>query len=67
MDYGRPAAILAWIECESCGRIEKPAIEFNYPAHMAEDMQLFVWMPCERCGRRSLSLCSRWLPRPGMV
>jgi len=51
MDPGRPATLIAWIECDSCGRIEKPAHEFNYPADIAEGMQLFVWIPCEQCGR----------------
>jgi hypothetical protein len=50
---GRPAFLNAWIECESCGRIDKPAHEFNYPEDMAEDASLFVWMPCERCGRQA--------------
>jgi len=50
-DAGRPAVLIAWIECESCGRIDKAAHDFNYPADMASDMQLFVWLPCERCGR----------------
>jgi hypothetical protein len=40
--------LVAWIECESCGRIEKPAHEFNYPADIAGGMQLFVWIPCEQ-------------------
>jgi hypothetical protein len=48
MDPGRPATLVAWIECESCGRIDKPAHEFNYPDDMATDTQLFVWLPCER-------------------
>jgi len=50
---GRPAFLNAWIECESCGRIDKPAHEFNYPEDMAEDASLFVWMPCERCGGKA--------------
>lgn len=50
-DVGRPVVLIAWIECESCGRIDKAAHEFNYPADMAEGMQLFVWIPCERCGQ----------------
>jgi hypothetical protein len=53
MDAGRPATLLAWIDCESCGRIDKPAHEFNYPEDLAEDAQLFVWLPCERCGRQA--------------
>jgi hypothetical protein len=24
MEAGRPAVLIAWIECESCGRIDKP-------------------------------------------
>ena len=48
---GRPATLSAWIECESCGRIDKQTHDFNYPADMAEGMQLFVWRPCEKCGR----------------
>ena len=50
-DAGRPAILIAWIECESCGRIDKAAHDFNYPADMASDMALFVWLPCEQCGR----------------
>jgi hypothetical protein len=50
---GRPAVLVAWIECQSCGRIEKPAHEFNYPEDMAEDASPFVWMPFERCGRQA--------------
>jgi hypothetical protein len=37
MDDGRPASLIAWIECESCGRIDKAAHDFNYPADMASD------------------------------
>lgn len=37
MDAGRPATLLAWIECELCGRIDKPAHEFNHPEDLAED------------------------------
>lgn len=48
---GRPAKFTAWAQCESCGRIDKPPHDFNYPADMTEDMQLFAWLPCERCGR----------------
>ena len=50
-DAGRPASLIAWIECESWGRIDKAAHDFNYPADMASDMALFVWLPCEQCGR----------------
>ena len=50
-DADRPAVVIAWIECESCGRIEKPDYDFNYPADMASDMELLVWVRCERCGR----------------
>jgi hypothetical protein len=53
---GRPAFLNAWIECESCGRIDKPAHEFNYPEDMAEDASLFVWMPCERYGQAKLHM-----------
>ena len=28
---GSPATLLAWVECESCGRIDKPDHEFDYP------------------------------------
>lgn len=50
-DHGRPVVLTAWIECESCGRIERPTHDFNYPADMAEEMELFVRIPCEQCGR----------------
>lgn len=49
MDDGRPVVLIAWIECKSCGRIDKPAHEFDYPADVAQGTQLFVWIPCERC------------------
>lgn len=49
-DAGRPVVLIAWIDCSACGRIEKPAHEFNYPADMAEEMALSVWIPCEQCG-----------------
>jgi hypothetical protein len=52
-DIGRPAGLIAWIECEFCGRIDKAAHDFNYPVDIAEDTQLFVWIPCERCGRQA--------------
>ena len=53
-DAGRPAILISWIECESCGHIEKAAQEFNYPADTAaDDEHLTVWLPCERCGRRA--------------
>jgi len=50
-DSGRPASLIAWVECDECGRIDKPAHDFNYPPDMASDMELFVWLPCEKCGR----------------
>jgi hypothetical protein len=53
MHTGRPAALIARIECESCGRIDKPAREFNYPEDMAEGASLFVWLPCELCERQA--------------
>jgi hypothetical protein len=53
VDDGRPATLIAWIECGSCGRIDKSAHDFNYPADVAEGMQLFVWLPCERCGQQA--------------
>jgi hypothetical protein len=53
MHTGRPAVLVAWFECATCGRIEKPAHEFEYPADLAEGTQLFVWYPCERCGRQA--------------
>jgi hypothetical protein len=52
-DIGRPPVLIAWIECESCGRIDKAAHDFNYPADIAAGMQPFVWIPCERCGRQA--------------
>jgi hypothetical protein len=53
MDEGRPATLLVRFECATCGRIDKPVHEFEYPADLAEGMQLFVWYPCERCGRQA--------------
>jgi hypothetical protein len=32
MGHGLPATILAWIECASCGRIDKAAQDFNFLA-----------------------------------
>jgi len=29
--------LTAWIECESCGRIDKPAHDFAYPVDMTEN------------------------------
>jgi len=34
-------------------RIDKAAHDFNHPADMASDMDLFVWMPCDQCGRQA--------------
>jgi hypothetical protein len=53
MEEGRPATMLVWFECATCGRIDKPAHDFDYPKDLAEGMQLFVWYPCERCGRQA--------------
>jgi hypothetical protein len=61
MEAGRPAALIARIECESCGRIDKPAREFNYPEDMAEGASLFVWLPCER-KRPVCTALTRWMP-----
>lgn len=52
-DAGRPVVLIAWIECASCGRIDKAAHDFNYPADIAGEMEFFVWMPCEHCGRQA--------------
>lgn len=52
-DAGRPATLIVWIECKSCGRIDKAAHEFNYPDDMAEDEHLWLWLPYERCGRQA--------------
>jgi hypothetical protein len=43
--------LLVWVECSSCVRIDKLSNEFNYPADLADGMQLFVWQPCDQCGR----------------
>lgn len=44
-EAGRPATLVAWLECASCGR--------TYPADMTDDMELFVWLAfsvdCRRC------------------
>jgi len=32
MYAGRPATLLVWFECATCGRIDKPVHEFPYPA-----------------------------------
>lgn len=53
MDDGRPATLIAWIECNSCGRFGKATHDFHYPADMASDMEFFVLTPCERCGRQA--------------
>jgi hypothetical protein len=53
MEAGRPSTIVAWIECESCGRIEKAAHDFHYPADVATDAELWVWFACEQCGRQA--------------
>jgi hypothetical protein len=53
MDDGRPAVLIAWIECEVCGRIDKSPHEFNYPADMAADTHLWVRLPCEQCRRQA--------------
>ena len=50
-DADRPAVVIAWVECASCGRIEKVAQDFNLPDDVATDMELWVWFPCDRCGR----------------
>ena len=53
-DAGRPVVLIAWMECDSCGRIDKPAHDFNYLADTAaDDEHLWVWLPCDRCGRRA--------------
>ena len=31
----------------------KAVHDFNYPADMAEGMELFVWISCERSGRQA--------------
>ena len=48
-DAGRPTVLIAWIECESCGRIDKAAHDFNYPADMAAGIELFAWVPWRSC------------------
>jgi uncharacterized Zn finger protein len=63
-DAGRPADLIAWIECDECGRIGKTAHEFNYPADIAEGMQLSVWTRCDRCGRHARMHLRREL-KPG--
>jgi hypothetical protein len=56
-----PHPLVAWIECVSCGRIDKPAHDFDYPADLAADTQLWVWIACERCGRQAKLRISREL------
>jgi hypothetical protein len=51
VDEGRPATLSLRIECATCGRIDKLANEFTFPADLADGLQLFVWHPCERCGQ----------------
>lgn len=51
MDEGRPEMLLVWLECSSRGQIDKGAHEFNFPADVAEDMELLVWQDRDQCGR----------------
>lgn len=53
MEDGCPAMLIAWVECSVYGRIDQAAHEFNYPADMADCMELFEWLPCEQCGRQA--------------
>ena len=48
-----PAVLIASIEREACGRTEKPAYEFNYPADLTVDTHLWLWITCEKCGRQA--------------
>jgi hypothetical protein len=57
-DTGRPAVLIAWIECGSCGRIDKAAHDFHYPADIAEDTQLFVWIRASGAGAKRSCICS---------
>jgi hypothetical protein len=54
MDAGRRTVLIAWIECDECGRIDKAAHDFSYPADNGlEEIELFVWIPWARCGRHA--------------
>jgi hypothetical protein len=63
MEKGRAATLLVWLECATCGRIDKAARGFTYPADLAEDVQLFVWQPCDRCGNMAKLHMKRTLKR----
>jgi len=52
-DVGHPAVLVACIECDACGRIDKAAHDFHLPAGIVAGMQLFVWIPCEQCCRQA--------------
>jgi hypothetical protein len=39
-DADRPAIVIAWVDCKSCGRIEKATQDFNLPDDVATNMEL---------------------------
>jgi hypothetical protein len=49
-DADRPAVVIAWVECKSCGRIEKAAQDFNLPDDVASDMDCGCGFPANGAG-----------------
>ena len=49
-DVGRPAALIALIECETCGQIQKASHDFSYPADTFEELRVVIRVSCEKCG-----------------
>jgi len=50
MPNEQPAQLRAWVECPTCGRIDKPTRDFYLPAGEAGPILEKVRLACERCG-----------------
>jgi hypothetical protein len=59
MSNNIPAEIRAWIECTSCGRIDKPTIAVQIPKDLATPKLEQVCFACECCGAHAIMYLQR--------
>ena len=52
----KPVHLRGWVDCPTCGRIEKLSMDFHLPADAAALMRERVGFACERCGTHNAFL-----------
>jgi hypothetical protein len=63
MSKKRPVQLKVWMECPSCGHLDKLTREFELPVNEATPRVEKVAGPCERCARPAYMVFQRTVPR----